>query len=306
MKIALFNSFPFHYEVFGFLLEFLQKCANPPNVYTNSARELGWFELYKTRFSLEPKPIESFDHTVYDMVFLLTDDDFTYKLEWTHPKLIILEHCAKRFIDRPVFARLQIRQFFTRVPPSSPDTWIMPVWDLKPIVKNNIRTRVVCLGNNFPVYTYELMDMFPNFEDIDFTYINRKDPWIPYNNSIWDDYDNVTIIEECSTDNMLNIARSADWLLLAPRNPDHMAISLSAIVPLAYSIGTPMLMTEAWADAHKLRGIGVLKFQDISKPTPALLSEFNAERKTLFARRNKILSSITGISSGIVTEIVEK
>ena len=97
-KIAIFNSFPFHYEVFGFILDYAKKMNYHVDMYIPSnSSELGWLEFYKSTFN----NFTIFEYTQfnknnnYELIFVTTDDDPQFKQEWVNNKVICLNHYYK-------------------------------------------------------------------------------------------------------------------------------------------------------------------------------------------------------------------
>ncbi len=296
MRIALFNSYPFHYDFYGFILEFLFSRGIEPEIYTKTEASLGYFTYYEKLFGKKLKlfPIESFDSTQFDYVVLITDYDPEYKKSWVTKRLIIIEHYGfrKQFLD--YHKLIQLRKFNRRVPPSPDNTWTLFLFDIMPKrpKPNNPRTTILGIGNNFPTSAAELVDYFPNFEDLDFIFLNRKQPFIPFDNSVWDMYPNVKLIEDVDAEELVNLAYDADWLVFLPKKQDQLWDATSSIFSTGYGVGTPILMVPEWWKTYGYRGIGLLDHvTDIHKPSEKLMEEFNLERKSMFKRRDNVLSN---------------
>ena len=49
MKVCLFNSFPFHYEMFGYFIDYFKdKCV--VDIYTETYTNMGWLNFYLKKF----------------------------------------------------------------------------------------------------------------------------------------------------------------------------------------------------------------------------------------------------------------
>jgi hypothetical protein len=95
---------------------------------------------------------------------------------------------------------------------------------------------------------------------------------------------------------MLEHAGKADWLLILPKNAYQYTDSISATIPIAYGVSTPILMTAEWKESYGYGGIKALdNTTDLEKPTVAILEEFAKERANLLERRNRILSESLGV-----------
>lgn len=101
-KIGIFNSFPFHYEMFGFILEyakinnFIVDIFNHPHSLHN--KDLGWISFYNSFFSgFNVIDYKYFDGHLsnYELFFLTTDDDHNFKKEWITDNVVCLNHFYK-------------------------------------------------------------------------------------------------------------------------------------------------------------------------------------------------------------------
>ncbi|NBX49393.1 hypothetical protein EBT25_05480 [bacterium] len=87
MKIAIYNGFPFHYEVIGHILEYCKSREYKVTVYSVTNNNWGWFDFY----GVQPYPVNEYTHEKYDRVFLLTDDDWSFPYT-PDEKITCLEH----------------------------------------------------------------------------------------------------------------------------------------------------------------------------------------------------------------------
>ena len=77
-KIGIFNSFPFHYEMFGFILNYAQNNNYKVDIFTNQINTLGWFDFYREKFNnfnIIDFNIFEGNTSDYFLYFLSTDDD---------------------------------------------------------------------------------------------------------------------------------------------------------------------------------------------------------------------------------------
>ena len=49
-KVGIFNSFPFHYEMFGFILNYAKNNNYEVDIFTNQTNTIGWLEFYRETF----------------------------------------------------------------------------------------------------------------------------------------------------------------------------------------------------------------------------------------------------------------
>ena len=289
-KIAIFNGFRFHYEMFGTVLEFLTHRGLTFSIYSETQDAMGWFEVYTTKFgALTVHPTGAFDHTKYDYVFLLTDDDVQYHYLWTHPKVIMFEHCGRRNTMRMTWRRIQMREFKERIPPSSPHTWTLPVWSIFQRPKADA-LKIVAIGNNCPSNPEELKPWFQNITAPQFVFINRNPAPTKFDYDSWTDYKNVTLLENIDAATMLEHAADAHWILLLPKNGNQYKNAISACIPIAYGVGTPLLLSKAWCEAYGLKGMNALDpTNPIDKPSNIVMTELFETQAALQKRRDGLL-----------------
>ena len=98
-KIALYNSFNFHYEMYGYIINYCQTHNHELVIYTNHDINYNWLRFYKTLFTkysfriLDYTTFEKNKDT-YDHIILATDDDRQFKNEWVNTKTICIDHIS--------------------------------------------------------------------------------------------------------------------------------------------------------------------------------------------------------------------
>ena len=86
-RILLYNSFPFHNELFGFFFDYAQNKNFIIDVYC-PFDNLEYFKLYQLYFKFNI--ISAFNYLDYDLVFVLTDSDWEYKKELVWIKSMVV------------------------------------------------------------------------------------------------------------------------------------------------------------------------------------------------------------------------
>jgi hypothetical protein len=291
-RIAIFNGFSFHYEMFGCVLEFLTKNGLEFSIYSETANEMGWISFYESVFgTLAIQPINAYDSSKYDYVFLLTDDDYKYKVHWRSSKVILFEHYSRRHVLRPAHQRIQIRHFKSRTPASPINTWAFPVWDICKMPKANHDVQIVGIGNTCPKNPDELRPWFKDITLPKFIFINRDPSPTIFEHDLWAPYSNVTLLTNIDARKMLEIAASADWLLIIPKNGNQLYDSISATMPIAYGVGTPLLMAKEWCEIYDFGGMIPLDPSNaIEKPTEAVMKELFETKEALINRRDSLFA----------------
>jgi len=97
-KIGIFNSFPFHYEMFGFILNYAKNNDFEVDIFTNTQNNMGWLDFYNNNFNnfniIDYKNFNG-NTSQYSYYFISTDDDPLFKSEWISNNVICLNHYYK-------------------------------------------------------------------------------------------------------------------------------------------------------------------------------------------------------------------
>ncbi len=94
-NIGIFNSFPFHYEMFGFILNYAKNNHYHVDIFTNQQNNMGWLDFYKNNFdnfNIIDFKIFNGNTNSYDKLFVITDYDHVFKSEWINEKVICINH----------------------------------------------------------------------------------------------------------------------------------------------------------------------------------------------------------------------
>lgn len=90
MKCAIYNGFPFHFDVMGHIIEYCKLRGYSITIFSTHEGEMGWIEYYNIPFH----SLESYSPKSFDFVFLLTDNDWTFP-ETPEEKVICIEHSPR-------------------------------------------------------------------------------------------------------------------------------------------------------------------------------------------------------------------
>lgn len=279
MRYAIFNSFPFHFEMFAHVLEYFK--GHDIDVYTNRAGENGWLRYYETTYGIKQWfPISEYNPAIYDYIFLLTDDDPGPFWHHKNPRVIVTEHDDNRSLGLPAYRLLQTRQF-RRLSLN----WMIPVWNAPPQEKYD-RLTVMAVGNAALYISAILPSLFANFSDIQFILADR--------NMTAGANANITTYNNLDATVLLEMAGKSHYILFWPTtgySQKHKHDSLTASVPLAYSVGSPLILPADFADALGLQGtLGIHAGHFLTKPDTM---GFMSERARLLERRNAVLEEVS-------------
>ena len=279
MRYAIYNSHPYHYEMFAHLIDYFKDRGLQIDIYTNMTNLCGWMTYYQHTYGINTWfSTAMFDPTKYDTVFLMTDDDPTFAF-W-NTRVVVYEHDSERTLNLPAYRTLQTRQFMLRDPPSDPNTWIIPVWN-NPIKEKYDRLTVLSVGNAALYVQSMLPAIFSNFNDINFILVDRNMPEAVNGN--------ITTHNSLDATALIDIASKSHYILFWPTTGysyRHKNISMTGALPLAYSVGTPLLMPADFAEAIGLDGIiGI-------HPPFHLATASIPDCSPLIERRNRILDDV--------------
>lgn len=267
-KIALYSGFDnIHYEMLGHLLEYFLFTDKTIDIYCpNSMCGIEWLKYYENLFKAkiifqEPS---LFNPDNFDLIFLLTDDDMTFKQEWLdkigEEKVIVIDHNGKIRREPINMSRLCTRCFYKR-----PNChWALPVYNLlnkfekiKYLSRTNT-INVVCMGvQNIPPSVDILKKLFCNFDSINFHIISRI-----FNNS-FNNFKNIKYYLNCQTTLMMELIKCAHYVLFFdnPHNIEPIANSMSGAIPLAFSSGCQIIIPENWQTYYNFKS--ALTYKDL-------------------------------------------
>ena len=164
-RVAIFNSLPFHYEVFGYIIHFAESNGYHIDIYTQHMNTLGWFDFYSCvfkQFSL--LPYTSFKKEGYEYIFVTTDDDPRFKQEWVSDNVIGIHHTNK---IRKVYTRcINLAKFI-----DSPFEHSIPCY---PYINEKTQTPSVCIIGNCN-YKYDVINQLQSIYPIQLYIFKRKD-----------------------------------------------------------------------------------------------------------------------------------
>lgn len=301
MNICIFNSLAQHHEMFAHVLDYFKGKNKKIDVYTNITNNYGWLRFYEIQYGIyQWYPILFFNPDAYDYVFLLTDDDHGYEPFWKNTKVrvIVIEHYSPRELNNRAYLKLQTRKFVNRSPPSHDDTWILPVWD-NPRYEKYDKLTVLSIGN--ATNGLDLPSLFKNYKDIQFILCDRD-------LDTYSDSPNISKYNKLDTSKLIEFAGKSHYILFWPTTEyslNHKWNSMSGCFPLAYSVGTPILLPQSFIEPLGLSGlVGIPDGSSIclDKPDHTLYETFNIQRLELLKRRNHIFDSfLYGIQGEIST-----
>jgi hypothetical protein len=95
-KIAIFNSFPFHYEMFGYILNFAKNNNYNVDIFTTTKNNLEYLDFYKKLFNnfniIDYNLFSEKNKYDYKYIFLTTNDDKQFNIKNDVNNIISIHH----------------------------------------------------------------------------------------------------------------------------------------------------------------------------------------------------------------------
>jgi hypothetical protein len=304
MKIAGFNGFPFHYEMFGYLINYCNNFNHELVIYCLLNEDKNNFiDLYRTIFpsvNVKYKELSSFESEkeYFDLIVLITDDDPSFdtnNIDIIY-KTIRIDH--NDTIRRPEIKKfIGVRPFINR-----PDIkWALPCYPLIKNVQNKMELikmeneiNVVILGGGINGYSISQINRLTSLNsNITLHFISRK---INYNNF---EYLNknflVYLHENINTFKMIDIVNKSDYILNdVTNNKDHYnGVSMSGSIPIAFNHLTPLIISSNNNDLYNFKSS--INF-DINSKYNIYIDKVNENSiKKVFEERNGLISNFQNI-----------
>lgn len=293
LNIAIYNSFNFHYEMFGFIIYFCKKYNHKLTIFTPTENTIGWLDFYKDFFkdyNFEYKSFLDFKQFKdnFDFIFVTTDDDKCIQSEWINNRYIAIQH-TNNVRNHYFTNNLGIRPFV-----SNYIDWALPCYTiLNEYDKINLNEvdaiNIAIIGGNNS-YNYNIINKLQSSKRINLFIIGRntllfKHELLNFNNNNF----YVNIHNNIPTNDLLNILKKCDYILTDTNfNTDHInGISMSGSIPLAFSTLTPLIISKQNNEFYKFKN--VIEF-DYDSVEPIILSLDMINIEDLKKERNELIS----------------
>lgn len=262
MNIAIFNGFPFHYEMFGYVIDYCKKNSIKLDIYTNQLNDIGWLKFYESYFNCNYIDYTKFQYeNDYDKIILLTDDDRRFLNKGSHlDKTICIDHF---FVLRNKSINIHIGTRFYTARPSL--DWILPVYRLINVEEKINNSTIVCIGvsipNNFMNFSY--------FDKYKFILIGRH-----INKMHYEKYNNITCHSNLNTTDMIDLLKNSSYVYISNKDPEHLDKKISAAIPLAMNCLCTLIMPKKMNDIYKFKS--AITYEDkinLIEPNPELVNE---------------------------------
>lgn len=310
MNISIFSSFTeIHFEMLGYLIDYFTSSKINFNIYAPiSETGLQWKLFYESLFNISINwfsPL-TFNPLNYDLIFLLTDDDYGFSEEYINnyaSKIVCIDHWGnirRKPNNCDFFARIGTR-FFNNRPQCD---WALPCYqiinklDKSNCLNNTNKINVMCVGiQNRPPSGEFLRELFENFNEIEFNVITRT------LHNKYESFNNIKTFENCPTNQMMEMFKNAHYVLCFdnPANPQPINNSISAAIPMSFNFGCKLILPKIWQKYYNFKNVLVYEDTLLQKNNKTTLLQLDKvinldniyeELNQLVRHRNQVLDNI--------------
>jgi hypothetical protein len=311
-KIAIFNSFPFHYEMFGYIIYYCYLNKYNLTIYTEGAFHMGWFLFYQklfTTYAINLIHYKNFEDGLktnnYDLIFLTTDDDPYFDVRWMNDKVVCINHYyVCRRIDW--FHRIATRPFC-----KNSISWAIPcipvfnsINKLSNLSNDFMNVAIVGAGNSNNPYNISTINKLTSNKKIILHIITRN---IRCDLSGINENIKIYKHESPSAEHIFSILLKCNYILtdINTRLMDHQeGISMSGSVPIAFSSLSKLIISKKNNMFYKFVSV---KEYDLDKNENIFLEDTTEEMfKLVEQERNYLISMFHNNVNSIINIQLKK
>jgi len=289
-KILVYNGFPFHYEMIGFILDF----SNKHNIDVDLVikyQDNSWIDLYRTKYNfnvLESLPTD-LDH--YLFVLLLTDDDMSFSNNLINENIVCIDHYYKNRRENIKY-HIPILPFEENI-----KLYALPIFeyinyeDKINILNKRGRPVISFIGNSTIPSTIDSLSFILNLADFDIYIINRN---LPQN---YINLPNVFLFENISATQLFRLLTESTYICYLPNNTENAdrqkkCQAISGSMPISFTTGCKLILPKDMNRFLKLKSIIEYSCEDklILDKKPSLIEIFNERERLLTIRDNSIFN----------------
>jgi hypothetical protein len=269
MKIAIFNGFLFHYEMFGYLIHYCKKKNYDLTVYWGIGHDQGFLELYQNIFSgiykFEIRDARNFlkmspsQRSIFDVVFLITDDDYEFdksNLE-NNRKTICIEHSYKNRCPE-LLNKIATRPFAS----SFYRDWALPCYPILfsnnknlDLLINTPKIHIAIIGSTQGNYNIDVMNRIRYFDHaIIFHIISRDVSFSQFKG--FHNMDFINTYQNIDTVSMIHILNNCHFILTDHVMHDqYESKQMSGSIPMAFSLLTPLIISKQTNQYYRFKNV---------------------------------------------------
>jgi len=292
-SIAIFSSFNFHYEMYGYVINFCKTNNYELTIFTSSLHSNGWLNFYKDNFITSNfyfgyKHTNEFENyrSCFDIIFVVTDDDYAFKHEWITNKCVSINHYFK--IRRPEY----INNLATRPFSENLRDWAIPCYELYSVNdKSNLQEdsiNIAIVGGLLYELNLDVINRLESDREINLYICGRQShntiDFRKINKNI-----NVIINTNIDTTYLFNLLKKCDYMLIdATTNTDHInGFSMTGSIPLAFSTLTHLIISKNNNKIYNFNN--VIEF-DIESSNKIIVDKSHVNFELLSQERQSLIS----------------
>jgi len=294
-EIAIFNGFPFHYEMFGYIIYFCYSNKFNLTIYTNFLNDNGWLKYYKYIFEENKKYVFTYKNIsdfeknkyLYDLIILPTDNDYKFNDNNynINNKTIRIDHYY-------VIRRPKIEKFIaTRPFLNNYRKWSLPCFPIQEIPKlltSNI-INITIVGSTISNYKVDIINRLESLDNkkIRIICISRK----ANTNDLKgiDSKFELKICKNINTLEMIDILIESNYILTdVSIGKNYISDNMSGIIPLSLSLLVPLIISKNTNKYYQFKN--VIEFDENSNES-IILKKVNIEN--LIEERNVMVNTFS-------------
>lgn len=282
-RIAVFNSFPYHYELFGSIIEWCKNKKYSLTIFTEMRNNLGWIDFYREFFEFDNflNYIE-YSHYLhsYELIILTTDNDpkFDWEKYGNFERTVVINHLNYSRYNGKSMKQIDFRPYSYR-----DNDWCSNVFRIydEPRKIENEKIKILISAIDDTIDIEKLRELSFNCE-LHFVARNVSIKFRSLQNSFFhlniDTKKMILLMRECDYFYFINSSNS-------PKN----YVKTSGFLGLAFSCGTPILMTPLTNSFYGLKS--VCYPSDIGKDLQSQRLKVFEERDCIIQKFERIFDS---------------
>jgi hypothetical protein len=299
LNICIFNSFGFHFEMFGYLIDYCKQKNYNLDIYTTDSNNFGFIKFYFYFFQFKNffDVITYKSDNKYDKIILTTDDDYKfhalgYNIERPLSKYgICIDHID--YNRNLTFNNHIGTRYFINNPKID---WALPVYRISDLQnkKDNHLNVIVCVGKG---NIFRNIERFKDYDTYNFIIIGRD-----FLEAVdYSKYTNIKVYTKLGASEMIDILKLATYVFINDEiNKIHISQSMSGSIPLALSCLCNLIMPKAMNDIYKFKSPIIYEENEkieITKPNFDLVNE---DLNNMLEHRNNVFDKY--IKSEVIHE----
>jgi len=297
MRIAAFNGFECHYEMYGYIIYFCKKNNHTLTIYHTSKNNQGYIEFYSklfNDFTVEYKQLGLFntERNNFDKIILVTDDDKEFRTDniVINKRTISIVHSYKNrnpLISSSIAVRPLAKEYFM--------DWALPIYPIRysSMKKDSLDNEIhISIIGHSVAYNTKIINRIKSNKKITFNIISRGVPFSLFNTV--NPWIQVYLHNNINTSTLMEILYKSSYILTdVALTKDYTHTTMSGAIPLAFSTLTPLIISRDTNQYYNFKN--VIEFDKHSYADILLpdidISLLEQERDILLERNNKLFNS---------------